>query len=158
MVFMRNFTFQPFKGKSSISLSALVIAVLLFSNSSASGQIRLWDVVSTAHAPASSITQPASYSSTPGSSTAHKLMVKKEAGTVLISWTGSGEETISHYILETGNKGKDYRQAAVFFTGETLSETMTYRFSQKLKKGAVPAFRLKVVGKDGSLQTIIPSL
>lgn len=157
MVFMRNFTFQPFKGKSSVSLTAFVFAVLLFSASSVSGQIRLWDVVSTSQPAVTSISQPAAYSSLPAT-TANNLLVKKEADVVMISWTGSDEENISHYILEAGNKGKDFHQAAVFFTGETLSELMTYRFSQKLKKGAVPAFRLKVVGKDGSLKTITPSL
>lgn len=78
-----------------------------------------------------------------------KIMARSDKK-IILNWAPFSEG-VSHYVLERSVDGRNYEEAAVFFTGEWGNEP-GYVYTDKFKQSYTgPLFyRLRVVGLDGS--------
>jgi hypothetical protein len=77
---------------------------------------------------------------------------------VVLNWAPFSEG-VSHYVLERSFDGRNYQEAAVFFTGEWGNEP-EYFYTDKFKQSYTGPlyYRLRVVGLDGSELYSAPSI
>jgi|GEM_PF-3550285 hypothetical protein len=104
---------------------------------------------STAYAQERNASWKVSHAILPSASYEQPLTFNTWKNRVKISFTGTENENISHYILEQSSDGTNFRQIALFFT-EERAVARQYEFSY-----AVPAttcyYRLAMVSKSGKI-------
>lgn len=72
------------------------------------------------------------------------------ASGVELNWSFSGEEELSHYIIEKSVDGKQFKDVAIIFSNTTLAGN-EYTYAEAVSDGASKNFyyRLKLVNSDG---------
>lgn len=141
------FNFNTKRRRVSVLLTTSFSCFFLFTNLTSVAQERQanWDVVKTS---ISSVVvhAVALNNAAPGV----KLSVAQADGKFLVSWSGLQEPAISHYQLEFSDNGKDFRHAALFFTGDEEPASLVYRFSEKIRGKAKLHCRLKAIDSLGA--------